>query len=376
MSSKRGNNEGSIIKRPDGRWEARIGLANGRRKSFYGKTRQEVARRLAEALRDRDKGLPIVGEKQTLGQYLTTWLKMIESTVDPRTFVRYETLVRVHILPKLGNISLAKLSPQQVQTLYSAKLAEGLSRTTVVMIHAVLHRALEAAVRMDLVLRNVAKRSDVPKKRSVSMKVLTSEQVSIFLGWIGRSRFEALYVLAVTTGMRQGELLALKWDCVDLDAATLEVRATVKRVRDKFIFTQPKTERSRRKVALTNLAVEALRRHWVKQLAERDTLGPAWHNENLVFPNRIGKVMDRIGLVRRDYLPLLGIASLPQIRFHDLRHTAATMLLRQGIHPKVVSEMLGHSQIAITLDTYSHVLPDMQREATVALDRLLGEKRG
>jgi integrase len=317
-----------------------------------------------------------VGEKQTLGQYLASWLKMIEPTIDPRTFVRYEILVRVHIVPKLGNTSLAKLGPQQVQTLYAEKLAEGLARATVVMIHAVLHRALETAVRMDLVLRNVAKRSDVPKKRSVAMQVLTPEQVSTFLVAIVESRFEALYVLAVTTGMRQGELLALKWDSIDLDRATLEVRATVKKVYGKFIFTVPKTERSRRKVALTTLAVEALRRHRAKQHAERLVLGPAWHDEGLVFPNKIGKVMDRIDLVRRDYLPLLAQAGLPSLRFHDLRHTAATMLLRQGIHPKVVSELLGHSQIAITLDTYSHVLPDMQREATVALDRLLGGKRG
>jgi integrase len=163
---------------------------------------------------------------------------------------------------------------------------------------------------------------------------------------------------------------------VDLDGASLEVHATVKKVRGQFICTVPKTEHSRRKIALTALAVEALRRHRARRLAERLALGPAWHDEDLIFPNTLGRVLDRNDLVRRDDLPLLAKAGLPPNRFHDLRHTAATMLLRQGIHPRVVSELLGHSHIAVTLDTCSHVLPDMQREATVALDRLLGGKRG
>jgi integrase len=244
------------------------------------------------------------------------------------------------------------------------------------LLHAALHRALEAALRLGLVVRNVSDRADVPRKRHREMSVLSPEQVHTFFGSIAGNRYEALYILALTTGMRQGELLGLKWSEVDLDDASLQVRASLQKVRGTFILAEPKTARSRRKVALTALAVEALRRHHANQVAQCLALGPAWQDRDLVFTNRIGNPVDRIDLMRREFLPLLQAAGLPPMRFHDLRHSAATLLLRQGVHPKVVAEMLGHSQISMTLDTYSHVLPDMQRDATVALDRLLGRNRG
>src|SRR5262249_10221828 len=156
MPTKRGNSEGSITRRPDGRWEARITLEGGKRKSFYAKTRQEAARRLAEALRDRDRGLPIVGERQTLAQFLASWLHIVKPTLAPRTWRWYEEIVRVHLSPALGQLALSKVTPQQVQSFYAIKLDAGLSTTTVHHIHATLHRALESAVSLDLVARNVA----------------------------------------------------------------------------------------------------------------------------------------------------------------------------------------------------------------------------
>ncbi|MGO8948874.1 MAG: tyrosine-type recombinase/integrase [Ktedonobacterales bacterium] len=370
MSTRRGNSEGTIIKRSDDRWEARITLPDGKRKSFYARTRQEAARRLAEALRDRDKGLVIVGEKQTLEQYLANWLNMIQPTVAPRTFKRYCDQVHLHIVPALGKVPIGRLSAQQVQTLYSQKLQAGMAPGSVVLLNAVLHRALDAAQRLGLVQRNITERADVPRKRPREMMSLLPEQARALLVAASGTRLEALYVLALTTGMREGELLALRWHDVDLEAGMLQVRATLYKLYGKFQFAQPKTARSRRKVALTALAVEALRAHRARQVEERLLLGPVWHDSDLVFCNTIGKPIERIDLVRRSLHPLLKKAGLPLIRFHDLRHTAATLLLRQGIHPKVVAEMLGHSQISVTLDTYSHVLPDMQREATAALDKL------
>lgn len=374
MGAKRGNNEGSITKRPDGRWEARITLDDGQRKSFYGKTRQEAARKLAAALRDREAGMPIVGERQTVAHYLAQWLESARHNIRPRTWTLYEQYVRLHFVPLLGQTALAKLSAQQVQAFYAQKLEEGLSSTTVRHLHATLHRALESAVRLGLVQRNVTDLVDPPRMLRHDMVTLTPEQARALMAAAAGDRFEALYLLALTTGMRQGELFALKWSSVDLERATLQVRGTLQRIDSKLVITEPKTPRSRRSVALPTVVVDTLKRHRARQVEERLRLGPAWEDNDLVFPNTIGGPLDAISFLRREYWPTLRAAGLPRIRFHDLRHTAATLLFRQGIHPKVVAEMLGHSTISVTLDIYSHVLPDMQREATRAMDRLIGNE--
>lgn len=371
MAGRRGNNEGSITQRPDGRWEARITLDGKKRKSFYGKTRQEVARKLTEALRDRDKGLPVVGDKQTVANYLAHWLKMIPATVEATTVQKYECALRLHVTPHIGDISLSKLSGQHVQSVYAAALARGLSTTSVRLIHTILHGAFKDAVRLGLMQRNVTDMVDSPRKQHHEMHVLSSEQSRAFLEAVKGNRYEALFVLALSTGMRQGELLALRWQDVDIDDAYLQVRVTLKVVDGKPVIDKTKTRRSRRKVALTPHACEALRRHRARQVEERLALGPVWNDHDLVFPNTIGNPFDCRGLVKRNFVPLLRKANLPRIRFHDLRHTAATLMLLKGVHPKVVSEMLGHASIAITLDLYSHVLPDMQREAVMAMARVL-----
>jgi integrase len=370
LKAKRGNNEGTIKRRSDGRWEARITTCDGTRKSFYGRTRQEVARRLTEALRDQDRGLPIVGDRQTVKQYLTSWLESAKSTIKLSTWIRYERFVRRDALPALGAITLSKLSPQHLQALYAARLAAGAATTTVIHLHALLHLALDEALRLGLVQRNVTNLVNPPRRVREEMKALTPEQARRFLEVAAETPLEAFYVLAVMTGMRIGELLALKWRDVDLDCHTAQVRATVQRLGPSLAFSEPKSARSRRKVALPQLAVEALRRHRARQAEERLSLGPAWDDIDLVFPNSVGRPMEHSNLRIRSFQPLLMKAELPKIRLHDLRHTAATLLLLQGVHVKVVSEMLGHASIAITLDLYSHVLPDMQREATAAMDRL------
>jgi integrase len=380
VPTKCGNNEGSIKRRLDGRWEARITLDGKQRKSFYGKTRQEVARRLAEAQRDRDKGLPIVGERQTVAQYLTTWLKTAAPTVKDSTWIRYESLIRIHVLPTLGATTLSKVTPQQVQALYVGRLSAGASPTTIIHVHALLHLAFDEALRLSLLQRNVIDLVNPPRRKRHDMHVLAPEQARALLEATATDRMEALYVLALTTGMRQGELFALKWPDVDLENKCVHVRATVQRLRllqplsgqpsSQFAFSEPKSARSRRKIALTTVAVEALCRHRFRQLEERLAVGPAWQDTDLVFPNSVGKPIEVGNLTRRNFWPLLDKAGLSHIRFHDLRHTAATLLLLQRVHPKVVSEMLGHASIAITLDLYSHVLPDMQLEATAAMERI------
>jgi integrase len=204
------------------------------------------------------------------------------------------------------------------------------------------------------------------------MRVLSPDDVRELLQTATEDRYEALYVLAVSTGLRQGELLALRWQDIDLEARTLQVRQTLHRTRGEYVFSQPKTAKSRRLVILATAAVSALRRRRVLQAEDRLQIGAIWQDYDLVFTNEIGGPIDAGNLRTRSFQHLLQRAGLPRVRFHDLRHTAATLMLGRGIHPKVVSEMLGHSQIAITLDLYSHVTPTMQREAAQAMDELLG----
>jgi integrase len=373
MPGKRGNNEGSISRHPDGRWWARITLPGGKRKAFYGKTRQEVSSLLAAALRDRDAELPIVGDKQTVENYLTQWLSDITSTIRTRSWIRYEEAVRLHVLPTLGSVTLARLSPQQVQALYTAKLNEGLAPATVARVHAVLRRAFGEAARIGIVQRNVVALVRPPRPVRKEMKVLTPEQAHIFLAAVVDDPLEALYVLALTTGMRRGEMLALHWADVNLNAGFVQVRFTVQHLAGaEVMYSPPKTARSRRKVALSGLAIAALEKHRERQNQQRALIGAAWVDNDLVFTNALGEPIRGNHILQRNFAPILVRAGLPPMRFHDLRHTAATLLLTQGIHPKVVSEMLGHATISMTLDTYSHVLPDMQRDATAAFDRLFG----
>jgi integrase len=373
MASKgrRGNREGSLTKRPDGRWEARITLDNGKRKSFFARTRQEAARRLTEALRDYEKGLPIVGDKQTLRTYLAEWLEIIRPALRESSWQRYEEICRLHLIPQLGGTSLSRLSAQQLNRLYTQKLADGLSPQMVRYIHVTAHKAMQNALHVGLVQRNVASFATAPRKQRRKMQVFNAEQARAFLEAVRGDPFEALYVLAITCAMRLGELLALQWSDVDVEAGHLQVRTSVRKRRGRFAFNEPKTDHGRRKLALTRLAQVALRTHRVRQEGERLAAGPSWNQTDLVFCNKVGLPLDGISVLRYRYAPLVKSAGLPRIRFHDLRHTCATLMLLAGVHPKVVSEMLGHASITITLDLYSHVLPDMQREATSALDELL-----
>lgn len=367
--AKRANSEGSIYRRQDGRWCASVTLADGRRRSFYGKTRAEVGQKLILALKAQQDGMPIPGDRLTVGHYLQQWLESARPSLRPRTWTRHEQYVRLHAIPHVGKLPLARLGPQHLQRLYAEKLEAGLSPTSVAHLHAVLHRALVQATRWGLTARNVAALVSPPRVKRLEMRTLSPEQVNTLLEAARGDRLEALYVLAVTTGMRQGELLALRWRDVNLDAGTLQVTATLQQ--HSLALTEPKTVASRRQVLLTKAAIAALRRHRVAQTEERLRLGPAWEDSDLVFANEVGRPVDARNLMRRSFYPLLAKAGLPQVRFHDLRHTAATLMLAQGVHPKIASEMLGHSQVAITLNLYSHVTPTMQRQAVDAMDAIL-----
>jgi integrase len=372
--AKRGNGEGSLRKRPDGRWEARLRLPGGQRKHLYGDTRAEAVKQLQAFQHKLEHGTPVEASKLTVAQYLRDWLEGCRPpALEYQTWRVYEIYIRVHLIPAFGSVKLTQLSPQQLQKFYTDKLASGKSSTYVRHIHACIHRALEDALRFGFIERNVADLVKAPPMRKRPMAVYTPEQVKILLQTAKGERLEALYVLALSTGMRLGEMLGLKWRDVDVENGVVQVQTTLKLAAGGGrVVGKPKTAGSQRKVMLTPTAITALKNHRVRQLEERLQTGTAWHDSGLVFVNTIGNALDPTNVYKYQYRPMIKRAGLPMIRLHDLRHTAATLLLLSGIHPKVVSELLGHSSINITLNLYSHVLPDMQASATGAMERLIG----
>jgi integrase len=377
--TRRGAHEGTIRQRSNGRWEGRltVGYVDRRRirRSVYGATRREVQEQLRTAQRDVDAGVMALGPRQTVATFLESWLDgTARHTLRPRTFLRYQQLVRRHALPSLGTTPLAKLTPQELSALYGRKLAEGLSPRTVQFLHAVLHRALKQALRWGLIGRNPADAVQAPRPKRAEVRPLSPVQARALLDAAAGDELEALYVLALATGMRQGELLGLRWADVDLDGSRLEVRHTLQRLAGSWSLEEPKTGKSRRSIRLAPMAVAALRSHRARQAQQRLLLGSAWPGHDLLFTNGWGEPLDGRHLPGRSLRPLLAKAGLPTIRFHDLRHSAATLLLAQGVHPKVVQELLGHSSIALTLDVYSHVLPTLQEEAAASMERVLGAR--
>lgn len=377
---RRAKGDGGIYRRKDGRWAGQYvvdTLEGPKRRYVYGKTRKEAAAKLREAMANRDKGLTFDTANSTLADFLDRWLSdSVRDSVRPQTLESYAYLVRIHIRPALGRIKLKTLSPAHVQRFYRAKLDQGLSGRTVQYIHVVLHRGLKQAMRWGMVPRNVCDAVDPPRPARKEIRPLTADQARALLTAACGDRLEALYVLAITTGLRQGELLGLRWEDVDLDRAILQVRQTlVSSSQDgRLSFSAPKTAKGRRSVTLTAAAVKALRGHRARQKHEWASTTRAWTDMGLVFPSCVGTPLNPKNVLRRSFRPLLKQAGLPTIRFHDLRHTCATLLLARNVNPKIVQEMLGHANISITLDTYSHLLPGMQAPAVDAMQDVLGDQ--
>jgi integrase len=374
--ARRGNGEGSVYKQKDGLWAASITLEGRKRKYFYGKTRKEVQEKLAAALHEQKQGTLVATPQQTVGQFLTDWLENThKQSVRPRTYERYREAIQLHLIPGLGHHQLQRLSVQHVQAFYKSKLTEGLSPTTVRYYHSVLHNALVAAVKWGLVVRNVCDLATPPRRARFEIQPLTPEQVQQFLKAIQGHKWEALFTLALATGMRQGEVLGLKWQDIHFTTGTLQVRRILTRIPSEtegkvYIEAEPKTQKSRRSIIVASFALEVLKRHRKRQLETKLKAGPFWEEHDYVFCTLTGTHL-RPAHVIDEFKKLLKKGGLPAIRFHDLRHSAATLLLSLGVHAKVVQEMLGHTQISMTMDIYSHVLPGMQQEAVSKLNTLL-----
>ena len=377
MMGRRGNGEGSITRRKNGGWMAQYTaytVEGRKRKTLYGKTRAEVAAKLSRALADREGGLVFDAGNLTVGEYLDRWLShSVRDTVRQKTYERYESIVRVHLGPALGRIKLKALTPDHVRGLYRDRLDSGLAPRSVLHIHRTLSKALKQATDDGLIPRNAAASVKPPQPRREEIQPLSRDQVRVFLDTVKGDRMEALYVLAITAGLRQGELLALKWEDMDLEGEypTLQVRRSLSETRGRRSFEAPKSGRGRQ-LRLSKRAVSALRAHRKRQLEERIQKAGLWEEHGLIFPSEVGTPMSGRNLYRA-YKIRVKRAALPQtLRFHDLRHTCATLLLRQGVNPKFVQELLGHADISLTLNTYSHVLPDMGDAAAGGMDAALG----
>jgi integrase len=390
--SRRGNGEGTITQRKDGRWEARIDVSDGgrrRRKSIYGATRREVQERLTQVLRDQDQGLPVrTDERRKVGAFLEAWLQdTIRPSVRMSTYVSYEGHVRLHLVPAVGSIPLMKLTPQHIRALHAKALEAGLTPKTVQHIHATLRTALNQALRDGLVARNVATLVKVPRADRHEMQVLNPDQARTLLTVAQKDRLGALYVVATTLGLRQGEALGLQWSDVDFEAGTIRVSRTLQRVPKAlrgpddggqgthYRLDEPKTDRSRRTVNMPKVVMASLREHRARQSRERLAAGAAWHDWDLVFTTTIGTPLDSRN-VTKAFQALLVKAGLPFMRFHDLRHSAATLMGAMGVPMRVIMEILGHSQIGITMNLYSHVIPAMQRDAADRMDSLFATSTG
>ena len=319
--ARRGHGDGSIYKRQDGRWAASISLEGRKRKTFYGKTRKEVQEQLNKALYEQKQGTLVVGPRQTVGEYLKYWLENVHrQSIRILSYQRYEVFLRLHLVPAIGYLQLQKLSPQHLQSLYSKKLDEGLAPKTVICMHNLLHKALDDAVRWNLVARNVSDAVSPPRRKRFETHSLNAEQVQQLLTAAQGHKQEALFVLALATGMRRGEILGLKWQDISFATSMLQVRRTLNYVPYRgFIEAEPKTEKSRRSIILPPFALETLKQHYNRQQEAKLKAGDAWQERDLVFCNSIGSPLDPKSQVRVQLNALLQKAGLPHIRFHDVR---------------------------------------------------------
>ena len=319
--------------------------------------------------------------KQTVTEYLREWLPTIEATVKATTWHSDAATIEDHVVPTIGSILLRNLAAPQLNALYAELLKQGrkdgkggLSPRTVRYVHTILHRALEDAVRWGRLFRNPVSLADPPRQEKTDMKTWTAEQTRHFLRSVKGDRLYAAYLLAFTTGMRRGELLGLRWSDIDFEASRLSIQQTLVAVGYRLHFSDPKTKKSRRSLALDGATLTVLRIHRAQQAQEKLLLGSEYEATNLVFSSDHGKPahpMSLSDMFRRRATK----ADLPVIRFHDIRHTYASLALAAGVHPKVVSERLGHSSITITLDTYSHAIPALQEEAANKVAALRGSVR-
>lgn len=372
MAKKRGQNEGTICKRQDGRWCGALTLGYKQRKFFYGRTAEEVRRKIKEAQRRHDQGLPISDDNRSLGSFLDTWLsESVRPAVRPKTFIGYERDVRLHIKPELGNVPLSKITPDLIQKLLNQKLKEGLSPASVCHIHAVLRKALGQAVRWEKIVRNSAKLVDPPRIPKKEPRSLTPDQARAFLKAADGDRLGSFYNIAML-GLRINEITALRWEDINFEKGTIRIVHQLQRAKGGgWELTEPKSRAGRRTIGLPEIIADGLRSHRKNQLEEKMRARSKWQEHGFIFTSDIGTPLNSDNISKRSFKPLLKRAGLPDFRFHDLRISSGTFLALRGVHPKTAQEILGHSDIRLTMSVYTAVLPELKQNAAREMNDLL-----
>jgi len=367
---------GSIIQRGN-TYSVKVGYkdpVDGKWKSVWrtAPSKRQAERLRTELLAEVDRGNYRKPSKETVADYLRFWLaNYARQRLTPKSYARYESVIRVHILPAIGMMPLTALRPEHLQALYTAKLDSALAPRSVKYVHTVIHKALVVAVKWEKLTRNVADSVDPPQAQRTEMQVWDGPDIVRFLQGAQSTPYHVLFALAIFSGARRGELLALRWQDVDLDTGQMSINRSLHQIGTRFVFTQPKTEKSRRMVALPSTATILLRqlREGTEHLHAR--MGTTVSDSALIFTATVDGRPLRPNTVSTAWVNFAKRAGVKVIRFHDARHTHASLLLKQGTHLKVISERLGHANISVTADTYSHMLPGMQEAAAVRFDQAI-----
>jgi len=395
---KASDGQGSVRQRADGRWEARY-YVDGVRKSIISKKnskkpQEEVTIALNQKLYEINNGLYVESNKISLSSWLETWLKEYkQNNIKPRTLESYKSTIELYLVPTLGKKNLKDIRPEELQSILNKMTKDGLSARTVRYTNQVLHSALNQAMKNGLILRNICDLIMLPKGDKKEMRVLTKDEQSIFFKYLKGNRYEFAFILCISTGLRVGELLGLGWKDVDIVNGTIKITQTLQRIKNEdtgktsLQFGTPKTEKGRRTIPLLNSTLMLLKEHKRKQQLEKLRAGSKWIENNLVFTTELGtpvepknltriinKTVDKINeeneKISLDMQDPFLIEPFKRFGIHTLRHTFATRALEAGMLPKVLQEILGHSTITMTLDTYSHVLPDTKRESMQLLNNM------
>ncbi len=367
---RRGRGEGSIYQRGDGLWTASVNLGYGpdgrrKRRTIYGATKAEAQAKLQQVLGDAGRGVDVSPQKLTVGQWLDRWLALIKPTVEPNTYGPYERHVRLHLAPHIGPVPLRKLAVMHIKGLYSTLAAAGMSAALQRKVGTTLTIALNQAVEAELVAGNAATKLRKPKAQKSEIVVLDSAKVNAFLRAAAADRLYPCYLAALDSGARPGELFALTWNDVDFDGGFLSITKSLEDINGRLRVKDVKTKKGRRRVDLSAGTVAALAEHRKAALAAGRMGSPVFHDTD-------GGHLRISNVHRNSFKPALKRAGLPDVPLYSLRHSCATLLLLAGVPAKVVSERLGHATVTLTLDTYSHVLPSMQRRAADTIGAFLG----
>lgn len=381
-ASKRGQNEGCVYwDSTRQRWGVVVTLPwNGKRRCRFFKDDKVAKEALLDMLLEIRKGQEADAGKVLLGDYMDDWLEnTARHNLEASTIETYKIYIEKRIKPILGNMLLKDLRPRDVQRMINTIEKQGKSARTIEQTWAILSGALKQAEQWEMIPRNVATLVKKPTVRKKEQKHLTPEQAEKFLKHIAGTRFEALLTAALSLGLRQGEVLALQWDDVDFEERTIYVRHSLQRIykdgadKREYVLKAPKTDSSIRLLAAPAIVMASLRAHAAAQEAERKKAGDKWQDNNLVFCTPVGRPFNR-HWIRKQFYALLEKAELPEMRFHDLRHSYASFLIALKVPEKQIADQMGHAQISTTMDIYGHILKKAHREAADKVDRMLGPK--